>query len=132
MGSGGGSEPTLQQKQLETQQALTTANLNIQENAQRKALLNSMGGSRVFRGSALSRAVAGNTSGGAPSPGPSLTQQNASGSTPVQPLSQSLLDSARGSGSTSAGGAGASGGVSQATITAARVAANPTHAYGAY
>lgn len=70
MGSGGGnSGPTLQQQQLETQQAVTNANLNIEENSQRKAILNSLQGTRVFRGSALSRALTGNDPGvGGPSP----------------------------------------------------------------
>lgn len=60
-GGGGSSGPTVQQQQLQTQQALTTANLNLEENAQRKTILNSMQGTRVFRGSALSRALRGNT-----------------------------------------------------------------------
>lgn len=60
-GGGGSSGPTLQQQQLQTQQALTTANLNLEENQQRKTILNSMQGTRVFRGSALSRALRGNT-----------------------------------------------------------------------
>lgn len=60
-GGGGSSGPTVQQQQLQTEQALTTANLNLEENAQRKTILNSMQGTRVFRGSALSRALRGNT-----------------------------------------------------------------------
>jgi hypothetical protein len=71
MGGGGSSGPTQQQKDLQTSQAMTTANLNLEENDQRKTILNAMQGTRVFRGSALSRAVAGNTPGGAaPAGGP--------------------------------------------------------------
>src|SRR5438874_2692916 len=115
MGGGGGSSgPTVQQQQLQTQQALTTANLNLEENSQRKAILNSMQGTRVFRGSALSRALAGNTPGSAastsPPPGPSPSQN-----LPLfAPGTTSLLDKASqrgaGSGSTSSGGTGTSGG----------------------
>lgn len=64
MGGGGSSGPTQQQTDLQTEQALTNANLNLEENDQRKTILNAMQGTRVFRGSALSRAVAGNTAGG--------------------------------------------------------------------
>lgn len=105
-GGGGGSGPTLQQQQLQTAQALTNANLNLEENSQRKAILNAMQGTRVFRGSALSRAVAGNTPGGATAP--------AAGPSPYASLpaiatrGSSLLD-AVGTGATPAGGAGASG-----------------------
>jgi len=79
---GGGSAPgpTAQQQALQTEQALTNANLNLEENEQRKVILNAMQGTRVFRGSALSRAVAGNSAGtGTPSapPGVSGQQQNA-------------------------------------------------------
>jgi len=113
-GGGGSSEPTLQQKQLETQQALETARLNIEENSQRKSILNGMNGMRVFRGSALSRAVAGNTAGqNTPGGAPSGAQRRASGGTPFG-VFNSLLDPATaaatgGTGATSAGGAGASG-----------------------
>jgi hypothetical protein len=112
-GGGGGSGPTLQQQQLETNQAMQTANLNIEENAQRKGLLNSAMGTRVFRGSALSRAVAGNTNGGgSPAPGPSGTQTRGNFPGGVFNFGGSLLDAAgaAASGSTPAGGAGASGG----------------------
>lgn len=111
-GGGGGSGPTLQQQQLQTEQALTTANLNLEENAQRKSILNSMQGTRVFRDSALSRAVAGNTPGtpGQAAPAPSASQINNYNQI-VAPVTSSLLDQqARGSGATPAGGAGASGG----------------------
>lgn len=77
LGGGGSSGPTPQQQQLETMQAVTNANLNIEENEQRKAILNAMQGTRVFRGSALSRSLAGNTPGSAagnPAPGPSFAQ----------------------------------------------------------
>ena len=89
-GGGGGSGPTLQQQQLETAQALTTANLNLEENAQRKSILNAMSGTRVFRGSALSRAVAGNNDVGPPAGAPSKAQQNAQVASPT--VSTSLLD----------------------------------------
>jgi hypothetical protein len=98
--------PTPQQQALLTQQAMVNANLNLEENAQRKTILNAMNGMRVFRGSALSRAVAGNTPGvAAPPPGPSPSQTRGylfgfGG--------RSLLD--LGTGATPAGGAGASGG----------------------
>lgn len=96
MGGGGSSGPTPQQQQLETQQAITNANLNIEENEQRKAILNAMQGTRVFRGSALSRSLAGNTPGsaaGSPAPGPSLTQlNNARGGGPFNRSQASLFD----------------------------------------
>ena len=89
-GGGGGSGPTLQQQQLETAQALTTANLNLEENAQRKSILNAMSGTRVFRGSALSRAVAGNNDVGPPAGAPSKAQMTAGAASPT--VSTSLLD----------------------------------------
>lgn len=105
-GGSGGSGPTVQQKQLETQQAVTNANLNLEENSQRKAILNSMTGTRVFRGSALSRAVSGNTPGGA---GPASASQINTYNQIVTTPTASLLDQqSRGSGATPAGGAGAS------------------------
>ncbi len=121
MGGGSGSSgPTLQQQQLETQQAITTANLNLEENAQRKSILNAMQGTRVFRGSALSRAVAGNTSGSNQPPGaPSLAQTSAGQQpAPISAASQSLLDQRSSSelGATPAGGVGAS--ASQAAASA--------------
>ena len=104
----GSGAPTAQQQELMTQQATQTANLNLQENEQRKTILNAMQGMRVFRESALSRAVAGNTPGTAPVGGPAPTQ---AGRKFIAPRQQSLLDTvAAGSGSTPAGGAGASGG----------------------
>lgn len=110
-GGGGSSGPTLQQQQLQAQQALTTANLNLEENAQRKSILNAMQGTRVFRGSALSRALAGNSNApGAPQGGPSPTQINGYNQI-IAPPTKSLLDlQSRGSGATPAGGAGAGGG----------------------
>jgi hypothetical protein len=107
-GGGGSSGPTPQQVQLETQQAVTNATLNNEENLQRKTILNAMQGTRVFRGSALSRALAGNSPGSAamsPAPGPGVPTGSASFVTRGQ---QSLLDLAPGSGATSAGGAGTS------------------------
>ena len=56
------------------------ANLNLEENEQRKVILNAMQGTRVFRGSALSRQIAGNSAGTSTPqepPGPSPSQQNA-------------------------------------------------------
>jgi hypothetical protein len=78
----GGSPPgpTAQQQELQTEQATTNANLNLEENEQRKVILNAMQGTRVFRGSALSRQIAGNSAGTATPqapPGPSPSQQNA-------------------------------------------------------
>lgn len=108
-GGGGGSGPTPQQQQLMTEQALTTANLNLEENSQRKSILNGMMGTRVFRESALSRAIRGNTPGG--NEGPASTSQINSYNQIIAPPTRSLLDQqARGSGATPAGGAGASGG----------------------
>ena len=108
MGGGGGSSgPTLQQVQLETQQAVTNATLNSEENLQRKTILNAMQGTRVFRGSALSRALAGNTPGAAagnPGSGPGIPTGSFLGGRGQQ----SLLDMAPGSGATTAGGAGTS------------------------
>lgn len=112
-GGGGSSGPTAQQQQLETQQAITNANLNLEENDQRKAILNGMKGTRVFRGSALSRAMRGNTSGSTnPQTGaPSRTQVNV-GSAPIFGGGiPSLVDQreSRASGATPSGGVGASG-----------------------
>lgn len=112
-GGGGGSGPTVQQQQLETQQALTSANLNLEENAQRKAILNSMMGTRVFRGSALSRAVRGNTPGNggeAAAPAPSKSQLT-NGATPIVTPGLNILgadQSGNTGGGTPAGGAGGS------------------------
>lgn len=113
-GGGGGSGPTVQQQQLETRQGITTANLNLEENAQRKSILNAMMGTRVFRGSALSRALAGNTPGTGgeqAAPAPSRSQLNAGVGGPVaSAVQQSLLDQrqSNATGATPAGGAGAS------------------------
>lgn len=100
---------------------MTTANLNLQENAQRKSILNAMFGTRVFRGSALSRAVVGNTPGQGgenAAPAPSSSQQN--GGAVFSPTSASLLDAreSAASGATPAGGTGAS--ASGAALAAAR------------
>lgn len=110
---GGGdsnSGPTLQEQQLQTEQALTNANLNLQENQQRKSILNAMMGTRVFRGSALSRALVGNTPGqGGDESGPAPSRAQVSPM--VAPAEQgSLLDQARAaaSGATPAGGTGTS------------------------
>lgn len=112
MGGGGSSGPTLQQQQMETMQAQTTANLNLEENSQRKSILNSMLGTRVFRGSALSRALRGNAPGaGGDNPtGPASTSQINSYNQIISKPNASLLDEqARGSGATPAGGTGGSG-----------------------
>lgn len=90
-GGGGSSAPTVQQQQLQTQQALTTANLNLEENAQRKTILNSMQGTRVFRGSALSRALRGNTNQPSAAGAPSVAQVRASAATPAVISPASLL-----------------------------------------
>ena len=82
MGGGGSSGPTKQQQDLQTEQALTNAQLNLEENEQRKVILNAMQGTRAFRGSALTRASAANgisdsTAPSAPdAPAPSNQQQN--------------------------------------------------------
>ncbi len=110
-GGGGNSNPTPQQQELMTQQALTTANLNVEENAQRKSILNSMMGTRTFRGSALSRALVGNAPGAEAAGGPASQSQINSYNQIIAPVTPSLLDEqAQGSGATAAGGAGASGG----------------------
>lgn len=111
-GSTGSSGPTLQQQQLQTEQAQTNANLNLEENSQRKTILNAMQGTRVYRGSALARAVAGNNDDpGTPAPAPSNSQTNSYGQLISPSVTASLLDDrAGGSGATAAGGAGASGG----------------------
>lgn len=122
-GGGGGSGPTAQQQQLETFQATQNANLNLEENDQRKALLNSMMGTRVFRGSALSRALRGNApgTGGNNQQGAPSKAQTSANSAPIRPQENSLLDvrQSRASGATPAGGAGASANVSAAAIGAA-------------
>ncbi len=110
-GGGGDSKPTAQQQALINQQALTTAELNDQENDQRKSILNSMMGTRVFRGSALSRQARGNAPGTADTGGPASPSQLNSYGQIIGPVTPSLLDQqARGSGATPSGGAGASGG----------------------
>ncbi len=91
-GSSGSSGPTVQQQQLQTEQALTTANLNLEENAQRKPILNAMQGTRVFRGSALSRALRGNTNRPGPNGPPSAAQVAASRSVPSVISPKSLLN----------------------------------------
>lgn len=124
MGGGGSSGPTLQQQQLQTEQALTTANLNLEENSQRKSILNGMLGTRVFRGSALSRAVAGNTpgTGGGATGAPSASQLSGA---VIAPQAVSLLDArqSRASGSTPSGGVGASSSASSAGVVGGSVSA---------
>jgi hypothetical protein len=112
-GGGGNSGPTLQQQQLQTEQALTNANLNLEENSQRKSILNAMQGNRVFRGSALSRAVRGNNDQPGPI-GPASAAQTSNDEV-ITPPSTSLLDQITGrnattaAAATTAGGAGAGG-----------------------
>lgn len=128
-GGGGGSGPTVQQQQLETMQAQQNAGLNLEENNQRKTILNAMQGTRVFRGSALSRAVAGNTdaTGAAQAPPASKAQTATSLAPPT--VSASLLDSPR-AGTTSSTGAT---GVQQVDEEAARAqATNAAALYAAY
>lgn len=100
---------------------MTNASLNLEENAQRKSILNSMLGTRVFRGSALSRALRGDTPGTGGeenAPAPSRSQSNPADAAPVQINKESLLDQRQngstGSGNTAAGGVGASGGATAA------------------
>jgi len=103
---------------METQQALTTANLNLEENSQRKSILNSMMGTRVFRGSALSRAIRGNTPGaaGEDATAPaSASQINSYNQIITRPTASLLDEQNAGSGATPAGGAGASGAVAPST-----------------
>jgi hypothetical protein len=109
MGGGGGG-PTAQQQALQTEQATTNANLNLQENEQRKVILNAMQGTRVFRGSALSRQIAGNREGtGTPqaASAPSDSQQNAPLGTAR--AGTSLLDEQTGAVATGAAGVGGAG-----------------------
>lgn len=128
-GGGGGSGPTVQQQQLETEQALTTANLNLEENSQRKSILNAMQGTRVFRGSALSRAVAGNNDAGLPTGAPSKAQLNTGSAAPSTATNTSLFDPRTGqreaATSTPAGGQGASNPASTFTPPS-RASANPS------
>jgi hypothetical protein len=102
MGGSGGSGPTLQQQELQTEQAMTNANLNLEENDQRKTMLNAMQGTRVFRGSALSRAVRGNNNTGS-SQGNGISKAQVTGysAPPVVSASQSLLSQTQ-SGNTTA------------------------------
>jgi hypothetical protein len=90
-GGGGGGGPTVQQQQLETQQAKDNANLNLEENAQRKTILNAMQGTRVFRGSALSRALRGNTNQPGATGAPSAAQVAATSAVPALISPASLL-----------------------------------------
>jgi len=109
------SGPTAQQQALATSQAITTANQNLEENEQRKIILNAMQGTRVFRGSALSRSIASNradtVASTAPTAAPSSTQQN--GLPVTAGAGTSLLDLAGGTGVP--GLAGGSQGVAAAT-----------------
>jgi hypothetical protein len=99
---------------LQTEQATTNANLNLEENEQRKTILNAMQGTRVFRGSALSRTTASNTAADTPAlaPGPSGQQYNAP--LGAAAAGTSLLDeqtgTPTGNGGTTGGGRGPSGG----------------------
>jgi hypothetical protein len=119
MSSLGGSPPgpTAQQQNLQTLQATTSANQNLEENEQRKVILNAMQGTRVFRGSALSRSAASDTAASGPQTSPtggiSQSQQNA----PLALVSAgaSLLDEQGMPGSATPGPAtsgGSTGGIS--------------------
>ena len=90
---GGTPGPTAQQVAEQTMENTQNANLNLEENEQRKVILNAMQGTRVFRGSALSRQIAGNSAGtvaATPPSAPSSSQQNAPLRTPGS--GTSLLD----------------------------------------
>ena len=124
MSSLGGSPPgpTAQQVAEQTMENTQNANLNLEENEQRKVILNAMQGTRVFRGSALSRQIAGNSAGTvAPQapPGPSPSQQNAPLRAGV--AGASLLD-IPGSGADEAGASVAAG---RGTTAAGRPGTNP-------
>lgn len=103
-GGSGSSGPTAQQVALQTEQATTNANLNLEENEQRKTILNALQGTRVFRGSALSRQMAtdepaaGNTSVNTPmspkGPAPAQTQPLNTADAGTQQLPGSLFSQA--------------------------------------
>ena len=99
-GGGTPSGPTPQQQALATEQSVSNAQLNLEENEQRKTILNALQGTRVFRGSALSRQIAGNSpSTAAPVAPPSANQQ----SPILAPVTaRSLLDQANQSGTSGA------------------------------
>jgi hypothetical protein len=91
------SGPTAQQQALATSQATTTANQNLEENEQRKIILNAMQGTRVFRGSALSRSIASNQAGtAAPTAPPGVSGQQQNGLPITAGSGTSLLDLAGG------------------------------------
>ena len=110
---GGSSGPTAQQQALQTEQATTNANLNLQENEQRKVILNAMQGTRVFRGSALSRSIAANREGtGVPEAPPGISGQQQNAPLRTAGVGNSLLDAIGIPGSSAAGrgtGGGAGG-----------------------
>ena len=120
MGGAGSSGSDFQQQQLETQQAVTAAQLNNEENQQRKSILNAMQGTRVFRESALSRAVRGNTNGAAAATGAPSNAQTTTDTTPVitspnngiftQLAPKNNTATRAATSATTAGGAGAGGG----------------------
>lgn len=92
-GGGGSSGPTKQQQQLAAEQSITNAQLNLQENEQRKTVLNALQGTRVFRGSALSRSIAGNSAAtAAPLAPPASAAQTTPKLAPTTPKNSSLLD----------------------------------------
>ena len=111
------SGPTAQQQALATSQATTTADQNLEENEQRKIILNAMSGTRVFRGSALSRSIASNRAGTeAPSApaGISGQQQNSPLRTPG--AGTSLLDGPFGATVPGSSAATVAAGVNEAPI----------------
>ena len=90
-GGGSSSGQTAQQTALQTAQGVTNANLNLAENEQRKTILNALQGTRVFRGSALSRQSASDTAAPAATPqAPSDAQ--ASGTLRTAAAGTSMLD----------------------------------------
>jgi hypothetical protein len=102
---GGSSGPTQQQQNLATEQGVTNAQLNLEENEQRKVILNAMQGTRVFRGSALSRMMAGNTAATTPPVPTGVSNQQQNYGAMFGSTAGSLLDVG---GATPAGGKGAS------------------------
>lgn len=118
MSSLGGSPPgpTAQQQALQTLQATTSANQNLEENEQRKVILNAMQGTRVFRGSALSRDIAGNSAATgpqtAPNGAPSAAQQSgvlgsaAAGTSLLDEETGAPIGSAKATTATTSGAAG--------------------------
>lgn len=118
-GGGASAGPTAQQVALQTEQAVTNAQLNLEENEQRKVMLNALQGTRVFRGSALSRQMSGDRAAtAAPLAPPASAAQTA---VPIlAPIrnGSSLLDNIPGSSAApGAAGSGNSGGTGRNIFT---------------